>query len=440
MTLWAVFAAMALGASAALAAPLLVRRAPPRPRAAHDLEIYRDQLLEVARARDGGLIPEGEAEAAEAEIGRRLLAAEDALRGGEAAPPAARRPGLALVLGLAVPALAAAVYGSLGAPGLPAGPAAERAAATADDLPALAAAVYGSLGAPGLPAGPAAERAAATADDLPALAARLAARLEAGPGDPRGWRLLGRVLSGLERFDEAARAYGRAAALLPGDAGLRALRGEALAAADGGRVTEAARRAFADALARDAGEPRARFYLGLAALQAGDREAALARWRALAADSGPDSPWLPALRRRIDAVAGAAPPQAGPDAADVAAAALLSAEDRAAMIRSMVESLARRLEEDPDDAEGWARLARSYRVLGEADKARGALARLTRLRPGDTDVLLAYARSLAEGGPDGARAAELEAVIGRILALDPGNRAALRIAGEAADRQAAPAE
>ena len=408
MTLWAVFAAMALGASAALAAPLLVRRAPPRPRAAHDLEIYRDQLLEVARARDGGLIPEGEAEAAEAEIGRRLLAAEDALRGGEAAPPAARRPGLALVLGLAVPALAAAVYGS--------------------------------LGAPGLPAGPAAERAAATADDLPALAARLAARLEAGPGDPRGWRLLGRVLSGLERFDEAARAYGRAAALLPGDAGLRALRGEALAAADGGRVTEAARRAFADALARDAGEPRARFYLGLAALQAGDREAALARWRALAADSGPDSPWLPALRRRIGALAGAAPPQAGPDAADVAAAALLSAEDRAAMIRSMVESLARRLEEDPDDAEGWARLARSYRVLGEADKARGALARLARLRPGDTDVLLAYARSLAEGGPDGARAAELEAVIGRILALDPGNRAALRIAGEAAGRQAAPAE
>ena len=408
MTLWAVFAAMALGASAALAAPLLVRRAPPRPRAAHDLEIYRDQLLEVARARDGGLIPEGEAEAAEAEIGRRLLAAEDALRGGEAAPPAARRPGLALVLGLAVPALAAAVYGS--------------------------------LGAPGLPAGPAAERAAATADDLPALAARLAARLEAGPGDPRGWRLLGRVLSGLERFDEAARAYGRAAALLPGDAGLRALRGEALAAADGGRVAEAARRAFADALARDAGEPRARFYLGLAALQAGDRAGALARWRALAADSGPDSPWLPALRRRIDVLAGAVPPQAGPDAADVAAAALLSAEDRAAMIRSMVEGLARRLEEDPDDAEGWARLARSYRVLGEADKARGALARLARLRPGDTDVLLAYARSLAEGGPDGARTAELEAVIGRILALDPGNRAALRIAGEAAGRQGAPAE
>lgn len=412
MTLWAVFAAMALGASAALAAPLLVGRAPPRPRAAHDLEIYRDQLREVAGARDGGLIGESEAEAAEAEIGRRLLAAEDALRGGAAAPPGPRRPGLALGLGLAVPVLAALVYGSLGAPGLPASPAAERAAA-ADD------------------------------DDLPALAARLAAHLEAGPGDPRGWRLLGRVLSGLERFDEAARAYGRAAALLPDDAGLRALRGEALAAADGGRVNEAARRAFAEALARDAGEPRARFHLGLAALQAGDRAAALARWRALAADAGPDSPWLPALRRRIDALAGAAPPaapQAGPDAADMAAAALLSAEDRAAMIRAMVEGLARRLEEDPDDAEGWARLARSYRVLGEADKARGALARLARLRPRDTNVLLAYARSLAEDGPDDARMAELEAVIGRILALDPGNRAALRIAGEAAGRRRGPAE
>jgi cytochrome c-type biogenesis protein CcmH len=44
------------------------------------------------------------------------------------------------------------------------------------------------------------------------------------------------------------------------------------------------------------------------------------------------------------------------------------------MIRGMVERLAERLRDEPDDAAGWRRLARAYEVLGEADKARDALA------------------------------------------------------------------
>ena len=47
----------------------------------------------------------------------------------------------------------------------------------------------------------------------------------------------------------------------------------------------------------------------------------------------------------------------------------------------MVEGLAARLEEEPDDADGWARLARSWRVLGEREKERDALAGLARLLP-----------------------------------------------------------
>ena len=72
------------------------------------------------------------------------------------------------------------------------------------------------------------------------------------------------------------------------------------------------------------------------------------------------------------------------------------------MIRGMVAQLALRLREEPDDAEGWARLARSYRVLGEAEKERDALAELARLRPDDVGALSSYARSMlrtAEGAP-----------------------------------------
>ena len=53
----------------------------------------------------------------------------------------------------------------------------------------------------------------------------------------------------------------------------------------------------------------------------------------------------------------------------------MSAEDRAAFIRSMVARLAERLEAEPGDFQGWLRLAQAYGVLGEADRAKTALAR-----------------------------------------------------------------
>ncbi len=71
---------------------------------------------------------------------------------------------------------------------------------------------------------------------------------------------------------------------------------------------------------------------------------------------------------------------AGPGRADVEAAARMSDEERAAMIRSMVKRLADRLEENPGDREGWLRLARAYEVLGEAEKAGEARARAEALK------------------------------------------------------------
>jgi TPR repeat protein len=57
----------------------------------------------------------------------------------------------------------------------------------------------------------------------------------------------------------------------------------------------------------------------------------------------------------------------------------MSPADRSAMIRTMVDRLAERLKGAPDDLAGWRRLARSYGVLGEADKARAARAHVARL-------------------------------------------------------------
>lgn len=73
----------------------------------------------------------------------------------------------------------------------------------------------------------------------------------------------------------------------------------------------------------------------------------------------------------------------GPDADSLAAAADMSAQDRDAMILSMVEALRDRLRTTPDDTEGWQRLARAYGVLGDAEAAFDALARAAASAPQD---------------------------------------------------------
>lgn len=69
--------------------------------------------------------------------------------------------------------------------------------------------------------------------------------------------------------------------------------------------------------------------------------------------------------RRLTNSSGA---MAGPTEQDVLDAEALSPEDRQAMIFGMVDSLATRLEVTPDDPQGWVRLLRARRVLGQTDQ------------------------------------------------------------------------
>ena len=64
-----------------------------------------------------------------------------------------------------------------------------------------------------------------------------------------------------------------------------------------------------------------------------------------------------------------APPR-GPNAQDVQAAAQMSPEDRSAMIQGMVDGLASRLSASPNDPEGWIRLLRARKVLGQVEIAK----------------------------------------------------------------------
>ncbi len=83
----------------------------------------------------------------------------------------------------------------------------------------------------------------------------------------------------------------------------------------------------------------------------------------------------------------------------VTAASQLSPEEQKAMIASMVDRLAARLEQQPDDIEGWRMLARSYRVLGRRAEAAEAYGKLARKLPDDVEAQLDYALALLETVP-----------------------------------------
>ena len=388
--LWITIAVLTAVVLGLLLVPLARRgRAPAPTRAAYDITIYRDQLAEVDRDLERGLFGDDQAQAARIEIQRRMLAAgpKDGSGGTEEPAGPRSRGSVAVIAAIAVAVLAGALglYLYLGSPGVPGQPFAERGTAPA-----------------------AADAGAGNREGLRAVVGRLAERLLRNPDDLKGWLLVGRSYMTLEHYDDAANAFRRAMGLGDNRADIAADYAEALALGDGGAITPEVRQIFEGVFAAEPRNTKARYYLGLAKAQQGDVRGALQDWVDLRVLSPPDAPWGPVLQQQIKtaaraldidpatvepspgaaALAGARPPSrgpapgtppatspAGPSRADMEAAARMSDEERAAMIRSMVQRLADRLEENPGDREGWLRLARAYEVLGETEKAGEARAR-----------------------------------------------------------------
>jgi cytochrome c-type biogenesis protein CcmH len=261
---------------------------------------------------------------------------------------------------------------------------------TALAVPGIALASYAFLGEPDLPDQPHAARGdAVMRAEMQGLLNELQSKLEADPGRIDGWLLLARSRMRVGDYAQAAQAFQRARALASDDGGVAAELAEALIHAEGGAVSDEARAALLAAHAKDPRDAKALFYLGHDAATRADHPAAVQFWTDLVAVAPPGADWVPDIRARIQRQAAIgnldlarvtptvrpAQPAPGPSAEDAAAAAAMSPEDRAAFIRSMVDRLAARLEDSPDDLEGWKRLANAWRVLGETEKAAQADAR-----------------------------------------------------------------
>lgn len=372
--LWIALVALASIATLFMLLPLRAGAATTSDRVEGSISILADQLRELEVDAERGLITPDEARAAQVEIKRRLLTLHRRGAPANADPSGQKGRWIVWLTALLVPLAAGALYTQLGSPEVPSVAYADRQA----------------------------ERDEQTR--ITELTQRLTERLESDPqgGPVEGWMLLAQTYMRMGRHADAASAVAKVVDRPDATSATLSLYAEALVAADDGIVTPKARDAIRAALKLDPSSPAATFYEAIALSQAGESAQAHDLLVSRLNAAGRPEPWMEifiAQANRIGAqigrvtlsladfapmTAGAAP---GPSESDVAAAAEMNEADRAAFIRSMVERLAERLVDAPDDLDGWMRLGNAYRVLGETDSARDAYANAESLAatlpPGD---------------------------------------------------------
>lgn len=361
--------------SAAAAGFVLWRAARVQAASAQSPEavVYARQLAELDEQKAQDVLDEDGWRAARAEAGRRLLRAA---KGAEAeeGPGGGRDRIVVAVVAVAAVLLGGVLYVIVGRPGQPDAPYAARLA-----------------------------RWVATARRSPQSldSARWAAVLEAArrqhpedPDNPSVLSALGAAYADSGQLPQAEGVFEKLARVRPKDARPWAALGEVRLAEADGRVSPEARAAFTQAINLDPNTTIALWWLGRDDVLSGQRDQGLALWKRALDGLPAQAPF----RAEIQAAIAQAESGRFGQAQTIAQAA---PQQQQAMIRGMVEGLARRLETGRGTPQEWVRLVRAYTVLGETQKRDAALARARKLFAGDSDTLkaLAAAAQPVRAGP-----------------------------------------
>ncbi|WP_299785237.1 c-type cytochrome biogenesis protein CcmI [uncultured Marivita sp.] len=373
---WIATIALAIAMSGLLVLALLRGQRSTGPAEAFDVQVYRDQLSEVDRDLQRGVISDEDAERLRTEISRRILTADakaqaTGVAGGQ--PPA---------LGYATAAVVAAmlvggsywIYAQLGAPGygdLGLAQRMEMAELARETRPSQEEAEAQM---------PATENTEVQAE-YAELVERLRGAVAERPGDLQGHVLLARSEAAMGNYVEAYGAQQQVLSIKGDNATGKdyADLADMMVLAAGGYVSPEAERVLEAALARDPQNGVAQYYMGLMMAQTGRPDVAFRLWDRLLRQSPPDAAWLPPILAQIEEMAFRAgvsdyqPPRIagipGPSADDLNAAEEMSPEDRQEMIRGMVARLSDRLANEGGTPEEWARLISSLGVLGDEAQA-----------------------------------------------------------------------
>ena len=224
-------------------------------------------------------------------------------------------------------------------------------------------------------------------------------------------------------------ALSRALRLTQDDPTILALMAEAMSREAGGLVTLPARGLITKALGVNPVEPRALYLKGLAAYQDEAFEEAVKTWAELIAIIDPMAPLAKILAANIRTAAGEGGFKLNDELASFAQAIPQTEDDQTALIANMVEGLEARLEDAPNDPEGWQRLITSRRVLNDQDGIMRAILGAAAASPDDGAAQIQGLEEMLEQGIGAQYISEAIVLMDRLKAIDPDSLELLFFAG-----------
>ena len=375
LVFWGICCAIFLLAIGVIARAMVSARAEVDTSKNYDLRVYKDQLAEVDKDVQRGVLSEAEAERVRTEVARRILATDTISAEG----PQSRNSNIFAVASAGAIAAAIGVgsfviYAQIGAPGYP-------------DLGLAQRIEMAEIARQTRPAQDVAETAAPAAEpentdpEFLEIAQQLRATVAERPDDVQGHQFLVNVERTLGNFRAAYRAQARLIELSGGEEApvtLWVTYLDLLVLAAGEYVSPEAEEVVRKVLERDPSNAIARYYLGLMHVQTGRPDIAFRLWDALLREGPDDAPWIEIIRARMMELAMRAGqpnyqmPRAGargPSQEDLEAAENMSPAERMEMISGMVSGLSDRLANEGGPPEDWAQLISALGVLTQMSQA-----------------------------------------------------------------------
>jgi len=352
MMVWILLIGFFCLALAIILIPLFRYRAEDAQGQNKNMAVYKAQLQELEADQNNGVLNKAEAASARLEIERRLLKIADntEMRDKSGGPGTSQT--LLVAATTIILLLSAGFYLKIGVPGMP-----DFILKDQDHSVARRAEKNDS------------------SKDVLEKVAEIKAHLMTNPANIQAWRALGQYQSELGNKAQAAQAYQRWHELEPDSIDAAIIYAESLIILSDGRVGPAAMLVLNHARKIQPRNPGTRHYLALAQYQAGNIAQALASWKSLEKDSKPGVPWLKTLRRWIGqaekelGIKGPDNKMAAPALSNTERAAIkdMSAEEQTVMIKGMVARLQGKMDNNPENIQGWFQLAKAYEVLGQRD-------------------------------------------------------------------------
>ena len=339
--------------------------------ASKDLLIYKDQLVEVEKDIEKGVLSKSESDAAKIEVSRRILLADKRSKIEKQTSSNSQNHNkiITFIILIFILAGSLSIYAFLGNPRLPDMPLQTRLAEIKELRSQRISQEEAELLVP--------DEIIEAPSDYLTLVSKLRDAMKERPNDMQGLRLLALHEFRLGKYRSARKAHLKIINALGDTATAKDLIdfAEVMIVATNGYVSPEAEFILRRGLEMKPNDGRARYYSGLSMAQSGRPDVTLRLWENLLDEGPDDAPWVPLIKEQIVDVARLVGVNLvqdqlpGPTSEQINSAENMSDVDRKEMIQGMVSSLSNRLANEGGTVNEWARLIRALGVLGETANA-----------------------------------------------------------------------